>query len=306
MNSTLHTRTVFGLLVLTLIAPPAWAGTADPEFGFDASAGYRYDSNVNIAEIDANTGESDSALVLDLGVDGALSLSERLTLRFAYGYSDTTYRDFSEFDLAIHHLRGELGYRIAGFDSALSVDRFTASLDDEGFLDIARVSPSLSRLIGKRLYVRGAWAQTDKSYDGRAKRDAVNDSIRGDVYILIDGMQRYLSLTVLADSEDAMANELDYDGRRARLAYGHRIDAGRMGLDLNAYMQIEHRDYASVAESTEAPRRDERFRSGLSAALPLSEHFELNGEIEFADNASTQEAARFDETVFTVNVALSF
>jgi hypothetical protein len=294
-------------LVFVLMSAPTQAGTTNAKFDFDASAGYRYDSNVNIAEIDASTGEGDNALVLDVGIDGTLPIGRRLSLSLGYGYTDTAYRNFSEFDLGMHHLRGELGYRIAGFETAMSVDRFAASLDSEGFLDITRVSPSVSRLFGNRIYLRGAYAESDKSYDELAERNAINDALRADAYFLIDGMQRYLALTLERDTEDALANEFDYDGMRTGIAYGHRIETAFAPLDLKAHLQFDNRHYAFVGDDAEAPpRRDERFRAGLSAVMPISEHFDLNGEIAYADNASTLDAARYDEIVYGINVAVGF
>lgn len=293
--------------VLALLNAPIQAETRKPAFGLDASVGYRYDSNVNVAAIDASTGEGDNALVLDLGVDASLPISRRLSLSLGYGYTDTAYRNSSEFDLEMHHFRGELGYRIAGFDTGLSVDRFAASLDSESFLDITRVSPSLSRLFGKRLHLRGAFAQSEKTYDVHGERNAVNDALRADAYFLIDGMQRYLSLTLQKDNEDAVANEFDYTGARIGIAFGHSFETAILPLTLKAHAQIENRDYDFIGEDADdAPRRDERFGAGLSAALPLSEHFELNGDIVYTDNASTLDAARYDEIVYGINIAIGF
>jgi hypothetical protein len=78
-------------------------------------------------------------------------------------------------------------------------------------------------------------------------------------------------------------------------------------MDLKAHLQFDNRHYAFVGDDAEAPpRRDERFRAGLSAVMPISEHFDLNGEIAYADNASTLDAARYDEIVYGINVAVGF
>lgn len=282
------------------------AQTASPDIGFNASAGYRHDTDVNLADLDTSTGQSDTALVFDLGVDGTLPLTSRLTMDFGYSYAGTRYRNLSGFDMGIHHLHGALGYRIAGFDSDLSVDRFAARLDDEPFLEITRVSPSLSRLIGDRLYLRGAWARSEKRYEEHTDRDAVNDAIRADAYLLLDGMQRYLALTVARDNEDALTDSLDYEGSGARLAYGHRLEAGALSVDLKGHVGFDNRDYASLPDADVPPRRDERMRAGLSAAVPLSEHFEIIGEAEYADNASTLASAAYDEMVYTFSLGASF
>lgn len=289
-----------------LSAWPAAAETGGPDFGFDVNAGYRYDSNVNIADLDKSTGRGDTALVMDLGVDGSLPLSGSLTMDVGYSYAGTRYRNLDDFDFALHRLHGALGYRFAGLESALSVDRFAARLDDEAYLEVTRISPSLARLFGDWLYLRGSFARSEKSYDDYADRDAVNDALRADAYLLIDGMQRYIALTFERDAEDALTDSLDYDGISTKLAYGHRLESGAFSLLLKGHLQLEDRDYARLPDMDEAPRRDERLRAGLSAALPLSEYFELTGQAEYSDNGSTLESAVYDEIVYTVSFGLSF
>ena len=290
----------------SIAAQVSAAETGQADLDFSASAGYQYDSNVNVAEIDANTGEGDTALVMDVGIDGSLRPGKRLSLDLGYAYSATRYRQFSEFDLAIHHLRGAVSYRLAGFDSGLSVDRFATRLDDDAFLDITRVSPTLSRMLGDRLYLRGAFARAEKSYHERTERDAVNEAFRADAYFLLDGMQRYFAVALERDSEDASSDALDYDGIATKLTYGHRLEAGSLGVDVNAHVRFENRDYKTLPNADESPRRDERRRAGLGVALPLGEHFEIAGQAEYADNASTLDAAAYDEMVYTLSVGAGF
>jgi len=274
------------------------------ELGLNASAGYQYDSNVNIATTDTNTGETDTALLLNLGLDGAIPLSDKLSLGLGYGYMSTTYATFSSFDLAIHHLRAALTYEVAGFDSALSFDRFAARVDGGQFLDIRQASPSLGRLIGQKLYLRGSFTRAEKDFAGNSDRDAFNDAIRGDAYILIDGMERYVALAYRIASEDAKAREFDYEGREAKITYAHQLEARSMTLDWKTYLQVENRNYAGAPDPDTAPRHDDRFRAGMSAAIPLSERIALKGEFEYGENDSNLAAANFDEVVYSISVAV--
>ena len=289
---------------LTFRASLAEAGQAD--LGFSASAGYQYDSNVNVAEIDANTGEGDTALVVDVGVDGSLRPSEMLSLDFGYAYSGSRYQQFARFDLAIHHLHGSVSYRIAGFDAGVSLDRFATRLDGADFLDITRVSPSLSRMFGDRLYLRGAFARAEKSYQEREERNAVNEAFRADAYFLLDGMQRYFAVTLERASEDALSPTLDYDGIGTKLTYGHRLEAASLAVDVKAHVRFENRDYKALPDADQLPRRDERRRVGLEVGLPLGEYFQVAGQAGYADNASTLDTAAYDEMVYTLSIGAEF
>jgi hypothetical protein len=290
------------LLALLLVASIAQADDRKASVDFKASAGYQHDSNVSISELDTNTGEADNALLLELGIDGKVPVSDALTLKAGYGYSQTTYSNFSEFDTAIHQLHADLAYRVGGFDTGLALRHFAATLDGDRFLDIRQVSPSIARLFGNTLYLRGAFTDSKKLYADRPERDADNSAVDFDAYVLLDGMKRYIAFGYRLDDETATDSELDYAGRRLKLAYAQQLNA----LQLKAQVSLENRDYRNVMESLGEARRDERLRAGLSAALPLSEHFSLNGEAQYADYASNLASASFDEMIYNVSLAASF
>jgi hypothetical protein len=294
------------LSAVWLFAWPAAAQPGAPETAFNAGAGYRYDSNVNIAATDASTGKADSALLLNLGLDGTVPLGNALSIWLGYDYANTAYRTYSDFDLGVHHARAGIRYKFAGFDSAVSFDQIKALVDGERFLDVRQASPSLSRMIGDRLYLRGSYTRAEKTFAGDGERNAFNDALHADAYILIDGMQQYVALGYRMDSENAAGNEFDYDGTAAKVAYGHALDAGRMTLRLKMHLQFENRDYANITESIGAPRSDQRFRAGVNAAIPISQHFSLNGEVTRANHVSNLDAADFDEIVYTLNVSADF
>lgn len=303
-------KTQYQILTIAWLAAmlpgPSGAGETGAEFGFDASAGYQYDSNVNVAEIDTSTGESDSAILLSAGVNGSLPITSKLAFNFAYDYSQTSYRQFADFDVAIHHAQAALAYGIAGLDTGVSLDRYSARLGRERFLDITQVSPSVARLFGESLYLRAAYTRAEKGYAEAVNHDAVNDAVRADAYFLFDGMHRYLSLGYDANREDALDAELDYKGSRSMLAYGHRIELGSLAVDLKTRLQFENRDFANVTETIDERRRDQRMRAGFSALATLSEYFALTGEVDYARNRSNLATADFDETVYTISLALDF
>ena len=293
---------------LPLLLALCMAEAAGAEAGFDASvaAGYQYDNNVNVVELDASTGEADAAWITKLDLGARLPLSERVTTRLGYGYANTAYEQFSQFDLAIHQGRAEIDYRAGRFTHSLSLLVASADLDESGFLDIRQISPSLSFLFGDHWYLRTAYIGAQKNYADAPERDASSHSLSGDLYWLIDGLRRYVSVGLRLDREDARGAEFDFGGLRAQASYGQTLGRGRLQLEVKARLQAEARNYGSPTESIGELRRDKRYRAGLSAQLPLGEHFRLEGRADYRVNRSNLRAADFDETVYSLSLAAVF
>jgi hypothetical protein len=290
------------LLAIFFINSMACADAPKPEADLNASAGYRYDSNVNIAELDQSSGEADNAVLLEVGVNGRFPLSEKFSLNAGYKFTSTRYAVFSEYDLAMHNLQAELVYRIGRGQAGLAANRFAVQLAGDGFVDVTQLSPNVSRLFANRYYLRAAYTRAEKSYADLATRDAVNDSFRGDAYFLLDGMDRHIAINIQGESEDAVDPSLDYSGVRGGIAFGHRFD----DLQLKTWLQYGQRHYAVAAEGNDAPREDTRVRGGVTASYTLLNHLQLIGELEYANTDSNVPEARLEEIVATLNLAVSF
>lgn len=284
----------------------AQANQSGPDLSVDARVGYLSDSNVNVTQLDTNTGSDDAALDLELGVAAKLPVTERLKLNLGYGFSSVRYETFDEFNLALHQLRGSLDYRIAGFDTSIAAEQYIADLDNDRFLDVRQATPSVGRLFAERLYLRAAWTLAEKDYDQNPERDATNQAARLDAYVLLDGMDSFLSFGYVSDSENAFDDAFDYDGTRLSVGAGQRIGEGTRSLMLRARAHYDQRDYTGITPSIETERSDQRFRADVTATLGLNEALSLEGKIGYADNASNLDAANFDELVYGVSVGVSF
>lgn len=276
--------------------------SVDVEFG----AGFSHDSNVGIADIDSNSGSSDTARKLQAGISSRIPMGDALKLRFGYDYSGTAYSELSEFDLGLHHGVAELGFDSAGFVTALTVDRYVAYLDGDEYLGITQVTPNVSKLFGNSLYLRGAYTDASKEYDVLTNRDADNESVRLDAYWLIDGMDRYIAIGLQSGEEDAVDNELDYHSFISMLTLGQTVSALRVPVEFKAQVKLEDRDYRNVTESIQEVRRDQRLRASLTATIPLSDHFELEGAIERSNTESNLESADVSKMVFGLSISATF
>lgn len=305
MNKPIFKPVTTAVVLAAWMLSSALAQAGDKaSFDLRAAAGYQYDSNVSVDELDTSTGQADNALLLEMDADGRVPLGDTVSFSAGYGFSQTRYDEFSQFDTAIHRLQGELSWRVAGLDTSLAMRHFAARLDGERFLDIRQVSPAVGHLFGRTLYLRGAYTHSDKQYADREARNADNRAFDADAYWLLDGMQRYVALSYRVDGEDAVDDELDYDGNRVKLTYAHTLDG--VPLTFKAKWQLENRDYRHVTESIEAARDDRRTRLSLNANWQFAEHVGIEGTATRADYRSNLAAADYDEMVYSLNIAASF
>lgn len=301
------------LLLMGLFAGQC-AGAGDHDrvvFTGDASSGFKYDSNVNLPDLDTSTGQADIALLMDLGLGADVSLTDDLALKFGYDYSQSRYREFSAFDLAVHRASATLEYDTGIVDTGLSLHHIDAQLGSDGYLGMRRLSPSAGRLFGDRLYLRGAYIRTDKDHRTDDGRSAVNDGLSADAFLFLDGSSRYVTFGFLVAREDAVNDDFDYDGHRLKVQYTHRVEWVGVDLELKPRLQVERREYQQVLESDflqpgGARRADDRFRAGLGLDLPVGDWFSVESGIDYARNASNLEAAAFDEMTYSVRLAAAF
>lgn len=305
----MNTRIVLLSIAFLATATPSvdsYANEQGINFGLDAAAGVEYDSDVGLVELDRKSGEADSATIATAGLDMTVTTGNPLSLRFAYDYSDTAYRQFSEFDLGLHHGHAEIMLNSRRFDASIATDRYEGVLNGDHYLALTQYSPSVSTFLGSRVYARGAFIASSKTYDDLSSRNASSGALRLDTYVLLDGMNRYVSLGWQQAREDAVDAELDFDSVQFALGYGQKITLPLMELMLKANTRYEQRNYRNVTGSIDAHRKDTRLRGSLVAAIPFTDHIKLEGAIERADNRSNLDSAAVDKVVYAVKLRMQF
>jgi len=305
MNMT-NSGIALALLSLCFAATNASAAEHRVQFGFDAAAGFEYDSNVTLQDLDASSGEADTATMLDAALNMRIAAGDNVSLRFGYDISATTYQNYSEYDLTLHHFNMGLSRRGRYADVTIAVDRFDGVLDGEDYVSYTQVSPGIARLFGSSVYLRGAYVAADKEYDETSTRNAKSKAVRVDTYWLLDGMDRYWSVGLQKSSEDATDAELDFGAALLGITYAHSFELRSMTLQLKARLRLEERDYLNVTQSIGARREDKRLRSGLSVLIPFSDQVKLEANIELTDNTSNLDTAALERTTFGLNLAVSF
>jgi hypothetical protein len=267
---------------------------------FEVGVGLEHDSNVAVLELDSSTGAGDAAAVLELGVAYDRPADAKLDFGAGYNFSETMHEDFSAFDVRIHRGSARMSYDLGRLDLGSTLQHAVAELDGNEFLTLTQLSPYLSRLVGQRLFLRFAYADTDKDFAGNPGRDATTSSISSDAYVFVSGLNTYLVFGHRYDDEDAGNAEFDYTGQRLNLQLSQRFSLAARQITFRTYLRFENRDYRSVTPSIGAVRRDERRELEAVAEIPLGQRVVARVGLKRADNDSNLSAVDFGETVLSV------
>ena len=191
-------------------------------------------------------------------------------------------------------------------DASINAETFQAKLDGDDYLDLVQVTPSLSRLIGNRVYLRGAYTHADKRYEVLPARDAINEAYRADMYMLIDNMDHYIAVGVQSGVEDAIDPAFDYKSLRWNMTYSQTVALISRDLKLKASLSHEGRRYTMEDETIGGHRQDMRLRLRVSADWQVFEHVGLAAHVEQTDIRSNLESAALDKTIVGLAINASF
>ncbi|MBB5519572.1 surface lipoprotein assembly modifier [Amphiplicatus metriothermophilus] len=272
----------------------------------EASAGVLVDSNVNVSDLDQNTGEGDAAAVLGAKLNAEVKPGETFLLRAGYEFSQILYQDFGDFDLQTHRLSGEAERDFKAFKLGALYNFVHARLDEDPYLDYQQISPYVSRLFGAKLFLRGAYAYTDKNFKTDDRRDSTGHSGQIDAFVFLNGLKRYLIVGGKVGGENARDDEFDLDMAGFKARYVQRVRLFAREAKLRAGADFERRDFTNVTASIGEKRKDEIFSAAARLELPVAGPAAIHLGYDYRDRDSNLPSADFTEHVAEMKLALSF
>ena len=273
---------------------------------FDLGTGLEYDSNVAVLELDTATNAGDVVAQLDFGAGYDRRSDGPFDVAAGYHFSETLHDEFDEFDVRIHRGSGTLRYDLGRTDIGTTLQYADAELDGNEFLTLAQPSPYVSQLIGKRLFLRFAYAYSDKEFADDPGRDATADGWSADAYVFLNGLTTYLVFGYRRDAEDAVDAEFDYAGTKLNAQLTRRFMAGARELTFKTQLRYEERDYDFATPSIGAPRRDDRYQLEAWLELPMTERVLATLGYKHADNRSNLASVDFSENVWSASFSTTF
>ena len=280
--------------------------SAGTELGLELAAGYAWDDNVGLDELERATGQSDEVTSLEVQGSAEFSFNDRASVRISAGLVDDSYRQFSKVDRRTESLGINVETQLGKATVGINWFDVSADLDDEAFLTYQRLSPYVAGFLSKQWFIRGEYVYGEKTIARRPGREADSHSVSIDSYYFIQGLKRYAVLGYTFRVDNARANRYDYDSHTLKLRYVHRESLAKLPLELELEGKFEDRQYKSPDPFIQTEREDTRLRFSAELRLLISEYASVSVHLKNSDFDSNLPTASYSDLVVGTSLRLSF
>ncbi len=277
---------------------------AETNFDLEATAGVRYDSNINVEEADILVGAEDIAAIFDVAASVELE-GKAGSVEIGYDFGQRLYEDFGQFDLQSHRLSAGVRTRIAGARVGLDYSYGILRLGGDPFLNSHIVSPSVAGFVAPKTYVRGYYRYWDKDFDVRNDRDAVNHSGGFTAFRFFMDNDAFASLGASYDRENAADPQFSFDGFLIRANLKLPLPGVNDG-DVNFGYNYRKRDYDGVTPSIGERRTENQSRFEADVAIPIVGGLTLETGYQYTDRNSNFPSADYNEHLVTGALSYRF
>ena len=296
------------LRVAALMAAGTFCSVAvgGSEFELELAAGYAWDDNVGLDELERATGESDEVTTLEAQGSALFSYKDRASIRFSAGLVDDSYQKFSQVDRRTESLGVNLETQLGKLTAGINWFDVSADLDDEQFLKYERLSPYLSGFVSKQWFLRGEYVYGEKEIARRPGREANSHSVSLDSYYFLQGLKRYAVFGYTFRVDNARANRYDYDSHALKLRYVHRETLKGLPLELELEGKFEDRQYKAPDPIIRDEREDTRWRFSAELRLAFTDFASVAIHLKNSDYDSNLPTASYSDLVVGTEIRLSF
>ncbi len=272
----------------------------------EVGAGFEYDSNVSVDEVDLSSGQSDYAVTADFKLSARHRFDAATEGSLTYDVARSDYSEFSRVDRLTQIIGADVSTDLGKSSAGLSIYYIDSRLDEEAFLNFLRVSPSLSGFLSQRWFARGAYVYSERDIDARPLREASTHSAEADLYYFHRGLRSYANIGYRFRDENAVADELDFLAHSLKFRYIRRVDLWQRKAKAEFALRYEVRDYRSEEPTINERRQDDRLRLKLDFEIPINDRFTWQAYYSYGDYESNLPRADFVQTIFGTRLQYSW
>lgn len=286
------------ICLLMLLAPSAFASSID--WSGELQTGWQYDSQVAIAELDDNSKQGDHAWLLNAKIRGQVN-TKNATWSAGYQLQQQRYQSLSNYQLSTQTLHGAAQFQHHQWLSTVQLHHADAKLAGAPFLQLQLAHASIGHPLGDTGFLQLVWQGQRKAIAQASQRDALNQSIGLDYFLLPSHGKNTWHASVRWDNETAELSSLSYAGWQATLSYQHKFERWQIPQQWQLAMQTWQRQY-----SHDATRQDRRWTVQSNWQLDLASAWQLQWALEHSRNQSSLAKLNYHEWVASTRISWQF
>lgn len=278
----------------------------------EIGAGYGYESNVSVEEIDLNASLGDQFLTYDAKIGGKYQLNANHAFSFSVKGSEKQYNDAEQLDLSNRFFSA--GYAVKSKQVNYGFDfRFiNTDLNDQDFLKLRLYSPYVSGFLAKQHFVRFGLNVGSKELVSQPQRDANSNQFSADYYYFLNGLNQYLILGAKYKNENTQDSQFSFDGLQLKAALEFRFTLLERPTKTRITTQYRQRDFDDANLNADedgeggTPRQDTRQQVSLLVESEIIEDLSVNMQSAYIDNESDIQSLSYHEKQLSMRVKYQF
>lgn len=289
-----------------------WADNPS-DFVFDAElgAGFIHNSALSVDELDDVSSQSDSGHELYGSLKAKWRATKKAKLTASYAYNQKLYRQYSQYDLALHQLSVDGSYKLQSSEVGLRIDAASAYLAGNRFLEYQQMSLYLGKFLQPETFLRSSLKLKNKSFTSLSSRDASGVGANIDLFHFLNGAKTMLLLGVNAERENADQQQFDHWAVGFNTKVTHKLSFFGLSSKLGLGLRYQKKDYKAFTMETtqgnEIIERDEN-RKVVEAnwQLYLIDNLSVVTEWQYGDYQSLISTQTYQQNITSVRVNYTF
>jgi len=277
------------------------------------SLGFEASDNVAVPELDANSGESDLAGIVEFG--GGYRFVDRSDYQaeISYDFYQSLYDTFDSANLQAHSLglSGARSFKALDLDLKWRFD--SSSRDGDKVVDANTIGPTLGYSWGPSSYSSATYELVAKNFEAVADRDAIAQEISLDHFFFLDEGESHVSLRYQFTHEAAAGGRFDFQAHGAGARYQTLFRALGQDWQLELSYRFQLRDYTSAVSavdpgSAEARdrRQDDRHNLNFAIEKTLADIVTLRMGYQHLSSNSNLRGADYSDNIFGMSIGAEY
>lgn len=276
-------------------------------FGAQVELGYGYDSNVSVDDVDLSTNIGDQFADIQLSANSRYKTGNKLELSGHLTLSEKLYDSFNEFDGLLALVSLSADKEAGNFDFGFSAHHIDYKLDNDGFLRLTQLSPTVGWFYKEKSYVHLAYEKSDESYKQESDRDNSGQAIRASFYYFLNGLRKYFSIQAEFGEREADALVFDNEAWQIQISYLNQINLISRDSTLKFAYTHQERDYRkSINPIIGDYREDQRSRYEIELITPIKEPWSLTSKIIYNDYDSNLTSSDYTQQIYQITITYEF